>query len=198
MARPECVAHTHAAVPLPAFAAYREGIADIDLRGELPRLACPTRLLLPRGRSYSSIEAMQQMATSIPDCEVHYLEAEMYPYRGGTQFDERVRAISEFFVGPSAQGPTRIRGGLQTLLFTDLESSTALTQALGDAKAQEVLRGHNDAVRTALEVHGGEEVKHTGDGIFAAFGSAVSAVEKFITATSADRSSRSSTAGACG
>ena len=32
-------------------------------------------------------------------------------------------------------------------------------------------------VRAAVETHGGEEVKHTGDGIIAAFGSAVSAVE---------------------
>ncbi len=30
--------------------------------------------------------------------------------------------------------------GFRTLLFTDLESSTALTQSLGDAKAQEVVR----------------------------------------------------------
>jgi adenylate cyclase len=67
--------------------------------------------------------------------------------------------------------------GFRALLFTDLESSTALTQSLGDAKAQEALRGHNAVVRTALAVHGGEEVKHTGDGIMAAFGSAVSAVE---------------------
>jgi adenylate cyclase len=77
----------------------------------------------------------------------------------------------------SADGTEPSASGFRTLLFTDLESSTALTQSLGDAKAQEVLRGHNDAVRAALEAHDGEEVKHTGDGIFAAFGSAVSAVE---------------------
>ena len=75
----------------------------------------------------------------------------------------------------TAKSRLRSRGALRTLLFTDLESSTALTQSLGDARAQEVLRGHNDAVRAALEAHGGEEVKHTGDGIFGAFGSAVSA-----------------------
>ena len=67
--------------------------------------------------------------------------------------------------------------GLRTILFTDLESSTALTQAVGDAKAQDVLHGHNDVVRAALAAHDGEEVKHTGDGIMASFGSAVSAVE---------------------
>ena len=67
--------------------------------------------------------------------------------------------------------------GLRTILFTDLESSTALTQAVGDAKAQDILHGHNDVVRAALAAHDGEEVKHTGDGIMASFGSAVAAVE---------------------
>ena len=62
-------------------------------------------------------------------------------------------------------------------MFTDLESSTALTQRVGDEAAQDVLHGHNDAVRKSLEDHGGREVKHTGDGIMAAFPSAVRAVE---------------------
>ena len=68
-------------------------------------------------------------------------------------------------------------GGFQTILFTDLESSTALTQRLGDEGAQEVLHGHNSAVRGALEANGGREVKHTGDGIVATFPSVVAAVQ---------------------
>ncbi len=75
---------------------------------------------------------------------------------------------------PSTAGDAR--QGLQTILFTDLESSTALTQRVGDEAAQEVIRGHNAAVRGALDEHGGREVKHTGDGIMASFPSAVAAV----------------------
>jgi class 3 adenylate cyclase len=45
-----------------------------------------------------------------------------------------------------------------------------------------VLRAHNDIVRRALEQHGGREVKHTGDGIMAAFGSVSAAVEFAIDA----------------
>lgn len=58
-----------------------------------------------------------------------------------------------------------------------MEGSTTLTQRLGDAKAQEVLREHNTIVRDALKVHGGSEIKHTGDGIMASFGSASRALE---------------------
>ncbi|MEE8337362.1 MAG: adenylate/guanylate cyclase domain-containing protein [Dehalococcoidia bacterium] len=58
----------------------------------------------------------------------------------------------------------------------DIESSAALTQRIGDEAAQQVLRGHNSVVRGALDANGGREVKHTGDGIMAAFPSAVAAV----------------------
>ena len=84
----------------------------------------------------------------------------------------------DFLIGASADSTGPLPDvPIRIILFTDLESSTALTQAGSDAEAQEVLHGHNDAVRAALEAHGGEEVKHTGDGIMAAFGSAVAAVE---------------------
>jgi adenylate cyclase len=75
---------------------------------------------------------------------------------------------------PATHQPT---GGLATILFTDLASSTALTQRLGDAKAQELVRAHNTIVREALASCGGTEIKHTGDGIMASFGSASGALE---------------------
>jgi class 3 adenylate cyclase len=58
-----------------------------------------------------------------------------------------------------------------------MESSTALTQRLGDAKAQELVRTHNTIVRDALKEWGGSEIKHTGDGIMASFPSASGALE---------------------
>ena len=67
--------------------------------------------------------------------------------------------------------------GTVTILFTDMEGSTSLTQRLGDAKAQEVLRTHNRIVRDALKAHTGSEIKHTGDGIMASFASASRALE---------------------
>ena len=63
------------------------------------------------------------------------------------------------------------------ILFTDVEGSTALTQRLGDAKAMRLLRRHDEIVRSAVRMLQGSEVKHTGDGILASFGSAFCAVE---------------------
>lgn len=66
--------------------------------------------------------------------------------------------------------------GIRTVLFTDIVDSTALTQALGDKAVMALLNLHNSVVRNALADAGGREVKHTGDGIMAAFVSAAGAV----------------------
>jgi adenylate cyclase len=65
-------------------------------------------------------------------------------------------------------------------MFTDLAGSTALTQRLGDAKAQELVRAHNAIVREALAAQGGSEIKHTGDGIMASFPTASAAIESAV------------------
>lgn len=66
---------------------------------------------------------------------------------------------------------------LLTILFTDMHGSVRLTQSLGDAGGQELVRAHNAIARRWLREYGGHEVKQTGDGILATFGSASRAVE---------------------
>ena len=78
---------------------------------------------------------------------------------------------------PLASGVTPAPSGSLTILFTDMEGSTTLTQRLGDAKAREVLRAHERIVREALKSHGGSEVKTMGDGFMASFSSATRALE---------------------
>ena len=62
--------------------------------------------------------------------------------------------------------------GTVTLLFTDIEGYTALTERLGDRGAQAVLRAHNTIVRRQVAAHGGFEVKSQGDGFMIAFAGA--------------------------
>jgi class 3 adenylate cyclase len=59
--------------------------------------------------------------------------------------------------------------GLRAVMFTDIVGSTEMTARLGDAAAFELVRVHNALVRRGLASHHGREVKHTGDGIMAAF-----------------------------
>jgi class 3 adenylate cyclase len=69
----------------------------------------------------------------------------------------------------------RSHGAFRTIMFTDLVSSTALTQRVGDDAAQQVVEIRDAAVHAALAGHGGVEIKHTGDGIITGFDSAADA-----------------------
>ena len=66
--------------------------------------------------------------------------------------------------------------GIRSVLFTDIVGSTDMTQRLGDELSMEIVEVHDKIVRDALAAHSGREVKHTGDGIMAAFFSAASAI----------------------
>jgi len=62
--------------------------------------------------------------------------------------------------------------GTVTIMFSDIEGSTQLTERLGDKRWMDVLREHNGIVREHLKAHGGFEVKSEGDGFMMAFQSA--------------------------
>lgn len=66
--------------------------------------------------------------------------------------------------------------GIRTIMFTDIVGSTEMTSRYGDDAAIAMLEVHDRIVRIALGGNKGREVKHTGDGIMAAFNSAACAV----------------------
>jgi class 3 adenylate cyclase len=63
--------------------------------------------------------------------------------------------------------------GTVTIMFSDIEDSTVLTERLGDQVWQELLRKHNTLIREQVRAHGGFEVKTMGDGFMVAFQSAL-------------------------
>jgi class 3 adenylate cyclase len=71
-------------------------------------------------------------------------------------------------------------GGFRTVLFTDVADSTGMTQRLGDVAARAIVREHDEIVRRETEARGGRVVKHTGDGIMAAFAACSTAVQTAI------------------
>jgi class 3 adenylate cyclase/pimeloyl-ACP methyl ester carboxylesterase len=174
------------------FAAYmRESVApeaaraalgatnEVDVAILLPDVRSPTLVLHRRKLRLADIGLARELASSIADARLVVLEgASVAPYmddteRAGKAIDEFLGEGEEAAAGAEAAeyGPFR------TILFTDVEGSTALTQRLGDAKAREVLRDHERTVREALAAHGGSEVKTMGDGFMASFASAARALE---------------------
>jgi class 3 adenylate cyclase len=70
--------------------------------------------------------------------------------------------------------------GLRAVLVTDIVGSIEMTVRLGDTAALEMVRVHDALVRRGLAPHAGREVKHTGDGIMAAFDEVTNAVDAAV------------------
>ncbi len=67
--------------------------------------------------------------------------------------------------------------GQVTILFSDIEDSTVITERLGDERWLRVLRAHNMVFRRLVRSHGGYEVKNQGDGFMLAFSESDRAIE---------------------
>jgi class 3 adenylate cyclase len=70
------------------------------------------------------------------------------------------------------ESPTR-----RTFMFTDIVDSTKLVEVLGEEKWQKLLSWHDRRLRELIEQAGGEVIKQTGDGYFAAFQAPGAALE---------------------
>jgi class 3 adenylate cyclase len=91
-------------------------------------------------------------------------------------------ALNRFMGGITAHEPGEpyVETAFRTIVFTDLEDSTSFTQRYGDARAMAMVRSHDRIVREAIRSHAGTEVKHTGDGLMAAFLSVASAIQSAV------------------
>jgi class 3 adenylate cyclase len=97
--------------------------------------------------------------------------------RLGASLDMR-RAAELQEADTAAAGETAAsRRVTRTFMFTDIVKSTALVEAIGDDAWEDLLRWHDQTLRALFSAHGGEEVKHGGDGFFVAFADAASAVD---------------------
>lgn len=152
-------------------------VYEWDVTSSLRRLQCPV-LVMQRLETIVPNEVARNLAKNIPDARLTLLRGSSpVPFLEDT--NAVLRALTEFLGGDetAAQVTETAAGGSVTILFTDMEGSTPLTQRLGDAAAQDIVRAHNQIVREALSAHGGKEIKHTGDGLMIAFSSSTQAIE---------------------
>jgi class 3 adenylate cyclase len=66
--------------------------------------------------------------------------------------------------------------GTVTIVFSDMEGYTEMTERLGDLRAREILYAHNQIIREQVASCGGFEVKSQGDGFMLAFAGASKAL----------------------
>jgi class 3 adenylate cyclase/pimeloyl-ACP methyl ester carboxylesterase len=165
-----------ASAPREVLGVLLREIFSVNMTDAVARLDLPVLVL------HGSQDSRVPLALS-RDLAARIKNVKFVPYTGSgsAPWADQEFILPEIFRFLGAEAATQGAGAghvaVYTILFTDIEDSTALTQRLGDAKAQELVRAHNAIVREALRAHGGTEIKHTGDGIMASFHSASGALE---------------------
>jgi class 3 adenylate cyclase/pimeloyl-ACP methyl ester carboxylesterase len=162
-----------------AAAMLEESLFRVDVRQYLPKLTMPTLVVHRRDDQAVPLACGRELASLLPHAHFVPLPGDVHPpFFGDT--GAIIDAVNEFLgegdVVTAAAEPSA-DGSVRTVLFTDMEGSTALTQRLGDAKARAVIREQERIVREALRSHRGAEVKTMGDGFMASFSSPTWALE---------------------
>jgi class 3 adenylate cyclase len=134
-----------------------------------PYRAARARLLL--AESYVGRKDPDAAALELRAARTVFERLKAHPYA-------RRAANTLHAMGPDVASAT---GGNQRVqrafMFTDIVSSTPLVEALGDEAWTDLLRWHDNALRTEFASHSGQEVRHTGDGFFVAFDSVDAALQ---------------------
>jgi pimeloyl-ACP methyl ester carboxylesterase len=154
-----------------AAVATMKSLFDFRVTDLLARVTVPTLVLHRRGDKVCPFTQGREMAAKIKGARFVALDGDIHVIGLG-DVEPMISAIEDFLGGSEGGSSSEVREGLQTILFTDMVDSTATTQRLGDAVAQDLVRAHNTVVRDSLRAFGGMEIKHTGDGIMATFPSA--------------------------
>jgi class 3 adenylate cyclase/pimeloyl-ACP methyl ester carboxylesterase len=159
-----------------AAKAHLEADARLDVTAALAQVRQPTLVLQHSGIPFPTIDTAREIASRIPDARFVVLDGTWRDF----SIETALTAIDDLLGGRRgavARRQDEAPAAFRTVLFTDVEGSTGLTQRLGDAKARDLLRQHERIVREALKAHGGSELKTMGDGFMASFSSATRSLQ---------------------
>jgi class 3 adenylate cyclase len=155
-----------------------------NVEADAASMSTPTLLIHMLNNANFNIASTRRVASLIKDSRVAFVDSAAEGLLLAQRFFEGdIPDSTEPALAPTAAPPEG--GTFRTILFTDVEGSTALTERLGDARARDLLREHERLIRAALSEHGGSEVKTMGDGFMAFFTSASKALDCAIAIQSA-------------
>ncbi len=133
----------------------------------LPYESAQARVLLGRARLAQGDEAAARMEFRAA--------ASTFSQLGAANDLRRLKEVT----GDSTEGR---RDRLSKIfMFTDIVTSTDLIGLIGDAAWEQLLHWHDRTLRDAISKSGGEVVRPTGDGFFAAFDDARAAIDCAVT-----------------
>jgi len=170
---------------------FGDALAMAEAMGDRPMIAQLrvrlARLLLERGRAGERERALELTGAALGEAQdigmvgltdealALRLEAQgLAAIDTTTSIDSIAEAIGSERLDIAAHAAA---DGRLTILFSDIEDSTLITERLGDRRWLEVLRAHNALFRRLVPAHGGFEVKNQGDGFMLVFGDSGRALE---------------------
>jgi class 3 adenylate cyclase len=89
-------------------------------------------------------------------------------------------ATADAAIQAAAERRAAVTQARKTFVFTDIVASTALAELLGDEAWEQLLRWHDETLRSIFARVGGEVVNSTGDGFFVVFDEAKAAVDAAV------------------
>ena len=92
-----------------------------------------------------------------------------------------LHALEDFATPTSRKEKKKAEGGTISVMFTYIVGLGDLTEEHGEAAGRRVAGAHDMIVRQAIRDENGREVKHTGEGIMAAFETSADAVAAAVT-----------------
>jgi class 3 adenylate cyclase len=138
----------------------------VDVTDLAPLVSAPTLVMQPKANRVVPLEPGEEVARTIPGARLVRISSGSYNPWAETALEPSLVAVSDFTGRHIPLMPTPQP---MAVLVTDLVASTEMTHRLGEERAHELFRDHDEIVRAARRRHSGEEVKHTGDGIMIRF-----------------------------
>jgi pimeloyl-ACP methyl ester carboxylesterase len=150
-----------------------------DATAYVSKIAARTLVIGRHDRPVPTPEMLRQLGARIRDARVVILG------EGVHGWDESLGVVEEFLEEGDAQSsapPGSVAPkdeGAAVILFTDIVSSTELTERMGDARFRDASRTLDAGLRGAIRDAGGVAIdgKLLGDGVLATFRSAAQAIE---------------------
>ncbi|MCH8813685.1 MAG: alpha/beta hydrolase [Chloroflexi bacterium] len=124
-------------------ARYLEFLTSVDIKPYLPQVEAPTLVLHRRDSRIWPISDVRAAAAMIRTCTFVLLDGDISdPLLGDISYLETVRAFLDDKPVETPGGEAIGGGAFRTILFTDVEGSTALTDRHANAIPHRLVHGH--------------------------------------------------------
>ena len=138
-----------------------------DVEGMLERVEAPTLVVKSDHSLYTDLAQTRRLVAGIPGAELRSVPGTMAPWLA--DLDSVVEALVSFLT-EGHHSPAR-GGGLLTVVFTDLVSSTQVLDHKGDIDGRRTFREIEDLIGDLASRHSGRLIKNLGDGSLLTFDS---------------------------